>query len=104
MIETELAQAVADLNALSRQVREWHLLVCEAMRIPTPPLPSTSEWLVKLIADRDVLAAEARVVMAKCEQYWNERSPGDAEFHAILEFIHLRFSLHAGGALGRAGK
>lgn len=30
----------------------------------------------------------AKEVRSKCEQYWNEHNIGDAEIHAVLEFIH----------------
>lgn len=32
--------------------------------------------------------AMIEIARQKCRQYWNERAVGDAEFHAIMGFIH----------------
>ena len=58
--------------------------------------------LAQLRADNAVLAKSAQTTIEKCEQYWNERSPCDAEFRTIMEFIHRWFSTDASGALERA--
>lgn len=38
-------------------------------------------------ADREN-KSRMRAIREKCEQYWNEHNIGDAEIHAVLEFIH----------------
>jgi len=43
------------------------------------------------LAEREKeIAAPTREIREKCEQYWNEPRIGEAEVHAILEFIHAR--------------